>query len=190
MYTSEKIDAIVPAFLKAQAEMTAARKDSKNPHFRSSYADFNSVASAVKEPLNNNGLMFVQPIETIDEKLYVSTVIFHTSGQWFKSSTPIKIADKDSQNPQKLGSAITYARRYDLQSLCGLEAEDDDGNAATPPKGAYQPKPKPQTTPKRLTEEKILNFQKGVKAGKTEEVEKYLKAYAVSTEERNRIFNA
>ncbi len=121
---------LMKALLKAQKEMGAATKGANNPYFKSKYADYGSVLEAVKDPLNDNGIVVLQPHVIQDGKHYVKTVLVHAeSGEEYSSMTPVVCAKEN--NPQDLGSAITYARRYGLQSLPCLPTEDDDGNAAS-----------------------------------------------------------
>lgn len=107
--------------------MGSAKKGASNPFFKSKYADLNSVLEAVKEALNSNGITILQPHFSNERGDFVSTVLLHESGEWISSETRLEVAKKN--DPQALGSSITYARRYGLQSLVGLPAEDDDGNA-------------------------------------------------------------
>jgi hypothetical protein len=125
------------AFLVAQKSIQGAHKDSQNPHFKSKYADLESVMDAVKVPLNSAGIIIVQPI--VGDK--VLTALIHAeTGERIESEMPIVC--KDPSDPQKWGSAITYARRYTLASLCALPAVDDDGNEA-----AKAPKVQPPKAP-------------------------------------------
>lgn len=125
MKTSETITKITPAFLTAQKNIVSVIKDSSNPFFKSKYADLTAVIDACKDKLNAQGIAILQPIDGMN----VETILVHESGEWFSSSTPI--VSKESNNPQSLGSAITYAKRYGLQSMVLLPAEDDDGNKAS-----------------------------------------------------------
>ncbi len=125
MKTSESIIKIVPALLKAQKAIGAAKKGATNPFFHSKYADLGSVMEACKDELNGNGVVILQPVVGT----MVETVLLHESGEWMTSETPIICATQN--DPQKLGSAITYARRYGLQSMLFIPAEDDDGNGAS-----------------------------------------------------------
>lgn len=125
MQTSQTIQTITPAFLKAQKKIQSVIKDNSNPYFKSKYADLTAVIEACKEPLNMNGIAILQPIVGMT----VETILIHESGEWFSSSTPVVC--KEENNPQALGSAITYAKRYGLQSMVLLPAEDDDGNYAS-----------------------------------------------------------
>ena len=122
---------ISKAFLKAQKEMANPKKTSANPFFKSKYADLNSVLEAVSEPLHNNNISILQPTVSIDGKNYVKTILLHESGETLESFT--EILYKNQNDAQAQGSGITYARRYGLQSLCGVGAEDDDGNIASKP---------------------------------------------------------
>jgi len=128
MERSENINEFATAFAQAQGAMTVAAKDSTNPHFKSKYADLASVVDAVRPHLSSNGLSFTQSVSTEPGIVTVETTIFHKSGQWI--SNRLSVACRDL-SPQPVGSAITYARRYTLMSICGIApAEDDDGEAA------------------------------------------------------------
>jgi hypothetical protein len=127
MKTSEKITTIAPALCKAQAAIKAATKDATNPHFRSKYADLTSVIDACKAALNAAGITFLQPVRAGESGVVVETVLLHTSGEWISDELELPVSKNDAQG---VGSAITYGRRYGLQSMVGIPAEDDDGNAA------------------------------------------------------------
>jgi hypothetical protein len=117
------------ALLKAQQAMGAATKDAKNPFFKSKYADYGAVLEAVKGPFNDNGIVVLQPLVYQDGKSFVKTVLAHAeSGEVYESFT--EVVCTKANDPQSNGSAITYARRYGLQSLPCLPTEDDDGNTA------------------------------------------------------------
>lgn len=128
---------IAKAFIAAQKEMGNAIKDSKNPFFKSAYADLNSVREACIPALNTNGIAVLQPIVQIDGKNFVKTLLLHESGESIEGLTEILFAKQN--DPQAQGSGITYARRYGLQSLVNIGAEDDDGN-----KAAEKPKSEPK----------------------------------------------
>lgn len=115
--------------LAAKKEMTAITKDSKNPFFKSSYFDVNKLLSEVEPVLQQNGLLLMQPI--LENKV-ISSIIDPETGESIYSAIELQ----SLKNPQELGSAITYYRRYTLQSLLGLQAEDDDANEASKPKEA------------------------------------------------------
>lgn len=128
MEKSESIKEIATALNKAQNEMGGAVKDAKNPFFKSKYADLGSVVKAIKEPFANNGLSYSQFPVYLEGLVGVETILMHISGEWMSNTLLLPITKKD---PQAAGSAITYARRYALQSVAGVPAEDDDGNTAS-----------------------------------------------------------
>jgi len=156
MTTSEQINEIATALAAAQGEMGGAIKDSANPFFKSKYADLASVWEACRAPLSKHGLSVVQfpkteysglpePYEWTSkqgEKRYgvrvvcivsVLTRLTHKSGQWMEDVVSTMLPTGD---PQSVGSAITYLRRYALQSVAGVAPEDDDGEAAHRGNGA------------------------------------------------------
>ena len=127
MKQSESIKELATALCLAQAEMGGAVKDSKNPFFKSAYADLTSVIKVVKEPFANHGLSFIQLPTSNDSFVGVTTMLMHKSGEWLQSEYMLPMTKRD---PQAAGSAITYARRYALQSLAGIPAVDDDGESS------------------------------------------------------------
>lgn len=128
MEKSASIVEIAKALHLAQGEMSGAKKGAANPFFKSKYADLNSVVDAVREPFCNHGLSYSQFPIYQDGFAGVTTILMHVSGEWLQDSLMLPVVKKD---PQAVGSAITYARRYALQSVAGIPSEDDDGNAAT-----------------------------------------------------------
>jgi hypothetical protein len=129
MRTSESIKEFAPAFCAAQSEMGGAEKDSANPFFKSKYADLTSIMKVVKPAFAAHGLSFMQfPCNHPETRIPgVLTRILHVSGEWMEEefyATPVK------NDPQQIGSVITYLRRYAIQSICGIPAVDDDAEAA------------------------------------------------------------
>ena len=129
MTRSESIAALAAALSKAQSAMTGAKKDSINPHFKSKYADLASVWDACREPLTKNGLSVIQMPGKDETGYYVETVLAHSSGEFVSCKLHI-VPIKD--DPQGLGSSITYARKYALAAIAGIAPDDsdDDGEAA------------------------------------------------------------
>ena len=115
---------IYKKLFEAKKEIGKISKDSKNPFFKSKYFDVNSLLEHVEPILQKHDLLLLQPI--VDSK--VSTIIIDVESGDQTINSVIQLPQ--IQDPQKLGSAITYYRRYTLQSLLGLQAEDDDGNKA------------------------------------------------------------
>jgi hypothetical protein len=128
MNQSQDVKDLFTALSKAQGEIRGALKDSSNPFFKSKYADLESVWEACRPSLVKNGLSVAQTTEYIEGAgICVVTTLGHTSGQWIKGSLPIMAK---SQDPQGVGSAITYARRYALAAIVGVVQVDDDAEAA------------------------------------------------------------
>lgn len=120
---------LAAALAKAQSQVRHAIKDSKNPGFRSSYADLTSVWDACREALTKNGLSVVQKTDFDAGEIWLETMLIHASGEHISSRYPLRPVKAD---PQGYGSAMTYARRYCLAAIVGVVAdEDDDGNAAS-----------------------------------------------------------
>ena len=152
----------------AKAEIGAISKDSTNPFFKSKYFDINGLLAHVEPILQKNGLICLQPI--IDGSV-VTKIVDVDCIDFIESS----IALTDERDPQKLGSQISYFRRYTLSSLLAIQAEDDDANSA---------KPKPATKPAlKLDSEqfkKALQYMSDV--GDISAIEK---KYSLSTQVKN-----
>ena len=124
MEKSESIKELATALNKFQAECSGAKKDADNPFFGSKYANLEAVINCAKSALDNNGLA-VSQFPIMDQGYCgVETILMHSSGEWI--SNTLLLACK-KQDPQAMGSAITYARRYAYQSVLGIPSEDDDG---------------------------------------------------------------
>lgn len=124
---SQEIKDLVSALCKVQSEMKGAVKDSSNPFFKSKYADLESCWEAARLPLTKNGLSIVQTLDYENGVDLLVTTLAHSSGQWIKGRLRIVPTKAD---PQAVGSAITYARRYAFAAIVGLIQTDDDGEAA------------------------------------------------------------
>lgn len=139
MQKSDSIAALAAALAEAQGEMENASKNSTNPHFKSKYADLAEVLNTVRPVLSKHGLSVTQFPSYGEGLVHVETIIAHKSGEWMseKCSAPAQ-----KQDPQGVGSAISYLRRYSLAAVCGIAQEDDDANAASKPKAETKPAPK------------------------------------------------
>lgn len=116
--------------LKIQSEIGVLVKTENNPFFKSKYVDINGLLEQLLPLLEKHGLTVIQPLSHTDGKPALSTIIYSGTIELLNES----IILPDIQDPQKMGSAITYYRRYALQSLFLLRAEDDDANSAKPNK--------------------------------------------------------
>ena len=139
------------ALVKAQSMIKNAVKDSTNPHYRSKYADLESVWDAIREALHKNGLAVLQltDIDPSGAPVLITRVI-HTSGEHVEGRYPLVC--KDPTDAQKLGSSTSYARRYALSAMLGVVQadQDDDGNAASGIT-SYKAPPAPKAAPVQAT---------------------------------------
>lgn len=158
MNSSENLSNLIPALIKAQAEITNATLDSKNPHFKSQYASLESVLAAVKPALNKNDLVLIQPILVgADDKPFIKTTIIHKSGEYISSRAPVIF---EKHTAQAAGSGYTYARRYSLLALVAIGSEDDDGNQAEA-KPSFKPQVEVKAQPiKQTKSEPQKKFEK------------------------------
>ena len=125
---SDETKDIAQALSKAQSQIQNASKDSRNPHFNSDFASLAAIINATRDVLAANSLSVVQATVPMGQELMLVTTLAHSSGQWFRSYTPVLSTKKDAQG---MGSGITYARRYALAAIVGITQEDDDGNSAS-----------------------------------------------------------
>jgi ERF superfamily len=138
---SESIAELATALAKAQADMESAKKDSVGQvgTQKTKYADMASAVAAIKEPLSQNGLSYVQPLSNVGNTVTCTTMLMHSSGQWIRDSFSITPSNND---PRTVGSAATYARRYGLMAMVGLSADDDDAQLASAKPAVQAPKVK------------------------------------------------
>lgn len=137
---------IITALAKVLPTLENAKKNAANPHFKSKYANLSAVMAAV-EPIAEHGLWYRQQPHDKPDGACIETIYMHESGE--EMSAGLTFVKADKQNPQGFGSAMTYARRYSLQAAFGLDAEDDDGHAAS------QPRQKPVTTETALSDDQL-----------------------------------
>jgi hypothetical protein len=118
------------ALVQATAQIKAATKDAENPHFKSRYADLSSIIEAVRKPLSDNGLTFLQRTSTNEtgQKVFVETILIYQTGELL--SLGACLIPMERPGPQGFGSALTYGRRYTLAAALGVPTIDDDGEAA------------------------------------------------------------
>jgi len=124
---SETISELAKALTSFQGQMTAVKKDAVNPFYKSKYATLDTIWETVRKPLSENGLSVAQTMNLIEDKSVLETTLYHTSGEWISG---IQLVNPTKSDPQALGSAISYARRYSLSAMLGIVAdEDDDANS-------------------------------------------------------------
>ena len=146
MEQSESINELAKALNLCQREELFALTTSENPFFKSKYADLSSVWDVSRKPLTDNGLAIVQTmgISEMGGPVVITTLL-HESGQWIRGTLPINPVKED---PQALGSAITYGRRYSLSAILGICPEDDDGEKGMSRSAKKTQKKAPKEQPK------------------------------------------
>ena len=157
MNKSESIVELAKALNSFQGKLKAVKKDATNPFFKSHYATLDAIWETIREPLSSNGLVVTQTLDQVEGKALLVTTLLHTSGEWIEGSM---ILNPVKDDPQGLGSAISYARRYSLCALLGVVAdEDDDASVATKPKFQKPSKEEAAVIRKKITAalEKIDN---------------------------------
>lgn len=134
-YNKQKAE-LFEAIQKAQVDCKNPPLDGYNPHFKSNFATLKAVRESVLPKFLAHGMAVVQGVEERDNgKCVLVTTVAHKNGlTWLVSTIPLPSGDM-----QKLGSAITYARRYALLSLGNVVGDpDDDGNEASEPEPEIQ----------------------------------------------------
>uniref|UniRef100_A0A6M3LKQ7 Putative Erf family protein n=1 Tax=viral metagenome TaxID=1070528 RepID=A0A6M3LKQ7_9ZZZZ len=159
---SESIIEISKALNDFQAKVVVIKKDATNPFFRMKYATLDSIWSAIRKPLTESGLSVVQTLGILPETTSIlETTLLHTSGEWIKGAMLLNPVKND---PQGLGAATTYARRYSLSAILGVVAdEDDDANSASTPRDEKAKKAKGITNVQISTISTIIK-EKGIKS--------------------------
>lgn len=140
MEAEEKKDLYMD-LIKFRKALKQPKKDTQNTFFNSKYVTLEGVQRAIDEAIQETGLSYFQQIRNTDNGVSVNTIIVHESGQALQSGwlalNPVK------QDPQGYGSAITYARRYQLSAMFGISSDlDDDGNASSQPQQPQRQQPR------------------------------------------------
>lgn len=149
--------------LQFQKAIGVIAKDSKNPHFKNTYASLTQILSEVKPVLTTLGLVLLQPINNGK----VGTIILDGTTTIAESWIDLPL----NLQPQPLGSAITYFRRYTLSSLLALEIDDDDAQSA-----------KPSPVKPTLNATQFESMIKAINEGKKLTVEVAMNNYTISPE--------
>lgn len=128
---------LLKGLAKFRAQIKQPKLDASNPFFKSSYLTLTGLITAIDEALKGTGLSYNQIIADNGQAAAVQTIITHESGG-ILITKPFTLRPTKA-DPQGIGSATTYARRYQLQALFGIAGEkDDDGNAASNPQQRNQ----------------------------------------------------
>ncbi|QDX91102.1 recombinase (plasmid) [Brevibacillus laterosporus] len=157
MNSSDSIKSIAEALANFNAEVSKVAKDANNPFFKNTYATLDQIIDEVRPILQKNGLSILQLPGGDGEKVALRTLLIHQSGEWIESE-PLSMKPVKN-DPQSVGSAITYARRYSMAAFLSLNTgEDDDGNAAThkrAPNNTPQNKSQPSNNGNKASEAQI-----------------------------------
>lgn len=150
---SEEVDKLIVDLIGLLNEQDDPLKDTTNPAFKSKYADLDAVFRVTRKICAAHRFGLLQAVlDSSSSLVIVRTVLIHASGQWIATDINLPVMKGD---PQGIGSAITYAKRYGAQILTGRASEDDDGNAASK-------KPTTPATPaaevKKITEAQALEI--------------------------------
>ena len=125
MNRSESIIELSQALATFHSQVGKIGKDAKNPFFKSNYASLPHILDEIAEPLEKAGLVLTQ----FPDGSGLTTILIHAkSGQFLEATYEMPVAK--ANDPQALGSAISYARRYAVSSILSLKIEDDDAESA------------------------------------------------------------
>lgn len=147
---SDSIDEIAGALSSAQSELGAAKKDQSG--FGYNYSDLAQVIASSKDALSKNGLAVVQLVGSTNDKVNLTTILTHKSGQYFKSEATVDVISMKGCNAaQNMGASLSYLRRYTYQAIIGQPSEDNDASSSGFSKKAAPKKPEPKTETKSKT---------------------------------------
>ncbi|MCC2347105.1 ERF family protein [Bacillus anthracis] len=137
MNKSDTITELAKALVRFNSEVNKIAKDADNPFFKNNYATLDTIIDEIRPILSKHGLSIMQIPSGDGQNVTLKTLLLHESGEWLESD---ELTMKPVKNdPQAVGSCITYARRYSLAAFLSLNTgEDDDGNGATYRKGNKQ----------------------------------------------------
>ena len=170
MEKSETIGKLTLALSKVQAQLKPAKENSKNPFFKSNYADLGSVWDSVRSLLSENELAILQMPTDVGG---LTTILSHSSGEFISSTMYIP----SKEDAHGVGSAISYARRYALASFVGVVTGDDDGNGAV--KGNTTTTRKSTSKPK-LSDNQYKAMVKAIEDGKGAVVQQKMSGYTLT----------
>jgi len=146
MNKSTSIKELATALAQAQPELPAVQFNATNPFLKNRYADLGAIISTARPVLAKYGLSVSQVVETDDERVGVTTILMHSSGEWLEGTATMATGEERGKSAaQVAGSVVTYLRRYSLASILGMYADEDgDGNAM---KTATKPAPENVSQP-------------------------------------------
>jgi hypothetical protein len=163
MNKSESIANLAASLSAAQAEMPAVPMNAVNPFLKNKYADLGAVIQTARPILAKHGLSVSQMVGGNDNRVSVTTILMHSSGEWLENTVDMQVGDEKGKSAaQVAGSIITYLRRYSLAAALGMYADEDaDGNQPAPKapqKAQPAPQEMPSVTPDELTLEQAAEL--------------------------------
>lgn len=165
MLFSDETGEIFKALSKFRGKVVQPEKTAKNPFFKSNYVTLEGVIKAIDNGTKETGLSWFQEAKSQDKTVSVSTIIIHESGQYIRFDPFTVIAVKS--DPQAVGSALTYAKRYALAATFGISSDiDDDGCKASEQRPSYNNKPvakKPVPKPKQNVGDVVMSNERQIK---------------------------
>lgn len=131
MKKSDSITKLAEALAKAQAEMPVVRMNASNPFLKNKFADLGAVIDASRPTLAKYGLSLSQFPTGDGDKIGITNILMHTSGEWLEDTVYLTLSDEKGKSAaQTAGSVITYLRRYSWAAMLGMYADEDtDGHA-------------------------------------------------------------
>ena len=167
MEKSETIIELSKAFAKMQMELEQPLKNANNPFFKSKYVPLENVVDSITRAASKHGLSFTQfPSSDENGNVTVGTMVMHESGEWIEYD-PICLKPVKN-DPQAVGSAITYAKRYALSAIFGITSDnDDDGNEATQlgkAKSKAMPNKQVRATNNKIPKEVVEAYKNGIQS--------------------------
>ena len=180
MERSESIVELTKALALFHIKVGKIKKDAQNPFFKSNYASLSNILDEITTPLTESGLVITQFPDSVG---LISMLIHAESGQFISSTYNMPVAKPN--DPQALGSSITYARRYAITSILSLNVEDDDGNKGAEPPKKNQAPAQPQEPEKPwLDKGEKLNQAMAYLRTSGSSIQEIEKKYRLSTEIR------
>lgn len=151
MSQSESIQELMKALLAAQTNISPAEESGVNTFFNNAkYSTLLDVKNAIDKPLHDQGLVYTQLTDEDQMAYGVKTILYHTeSGEWIDTITLVPVIDKSAH---KVGSALTYARRYALVAMCGVTSVSEDDDATRAQNKVFSPNPDLQDYADQLRE--------------------------------------
>lgn len=166
MKTSESITKISPALIKFHSEVGTIEKDGENPYLKTKYATLDSINKTIRPVLASSKLAIMQNVISGDGIITIKTKLLHESSEWMESEgTTLRLQKID---PQGVGAAITYARRYDLSAFLSLDTGEEDDGASQMGDG-YEPIPKNAITQEQVGQLKLKTMQFAKARNQTEQ---------------------